>query len=276
MIPLSEVFLLCSLLSLSVGVLLYGENPKHVVNRLVLLLSGVLFYWGFTQFEYTKATDVQTALFWIRLGAFWYLLPAVALDFVIIYANLRASRLFRCLFVYGPAVFLSLFESAVFPYRPTEMAWGWDYTYAGYFGYVVLLWTILPTVVALFIIGRRYLSAESHSERIGVGYIFSGLLLPVIVGISITVLQVLASTDLPDLTVPAAAVGFMLIGYGVFKHGGYILTANAAANEILLAMADALFLVNCQGEVLVSNTAASKLLGYEPDGIDWQTVERFR
>jgi uncharacterized membrane protein len=106
MSPLAEVYLLCSILSLTVGIMLYGENPKQVVNRLSLLLSGVLFYWGFTEFEYMTADDIQTALLWMRLHAFWYLLPAVALDFVIVYANLRVKRLFRFLFLYCPAIFL--------------------------------------------------------------------------------------------------------------------------------------------------------------------------
>jgi hypothetical protein len=171
MIPLAEVCLLCSILSLIVGIILYGENPKQAVNRLSLLLSGVLFYWGFTQFEYMTANEIQTVLFWMRLHAFYYLLPAVALDFAIAYTNLRVRRLFRCLFVYGPAFFLSLFESVVVPYHPTETPWGWDYGYSGYFGYVTLLWVILPTVVALFILARRYSSAENQNERIGVGYV---------------------------------------------------------------------------------------------------------
>jgi PAS domain S-box-containing protein len=263
MIPVAEVFLLCSILSLTVGILLYGENPKHVVNRLGLLLAGVLFCWGFTQFEYMKANEIQTALFWMRLHAFWYLLPAVALDFVIFYTNLRVRRLFRCLFVYGPAVVLSLFEIVVFSYRPMEMPWGWDYAYSGYFGYVELLWTTISTVVALSILFRRYWSAESQNERIGVGYIFSGFSLPIIMGISTTFLQVLASIYLPDLTAPSAAVGFLLVAYAVSRYGSYIVTANAAADDILSTIADALFLVNCTGEVIVSNKAASRLLGYE-------------
>jgi PAS domain S-box-containing protein len=263
MIPLAEVWLLCSILNLTVGIMLYGENPKHGVNRSFLLLSGVLFYWGFTEFEYMKAYGIQTALFWMRLGAFWYLLPAVALDFAIIYATLKVKRLFRFLFLYCPAILLSLFEYAAIPYHLTEMPWGWDSNYSGYFGYVVVLWTIFPTVVALFILFRRYSSAESHNERIGVGYVFSGLFVPIIVGVSTIALQVLASIDLPDLTVPAAAVGFLLVGYGVVRYGSYILTANAAADDILSTMADSLFLVNSTGKIIVSNEAASKLLEYE-------------
>ncbi|HUK51179.1 MAG TPA: PAS domain S-box protein, partial [Terriglobales bacterium] len=263
MIPVAEVFLLCSIPSLTVGILIYGENPKHAINRLLLLFSVVLFYWGFTQFEYMNANDIQTTLLWMRLHSFWYLLPALALDFAIVYTNLRVRRLFRCLFVYCPAIFLSVFENVAISYHPTMMPWGWDYAYSGYFGYVELLWTILPTVLTLYILARKYLSAKSQNERIGLGYIFSGFSLPIIMGITTTVLQVLASIDLPDLTAPSAAVGFLLVWYGVVRHGSYILMANAAADDILSTMADALFLVNRTGEVVVSNKAASRLLGYD-------------
>jgi PAS domain S-box-containing protein len=263
MIPVAEVLLLCSVPSLTVGILLYGENPKHAINRLLLLFSVVLFYWGFTQFEYMTANDVQTAQLWMRIHAFWYLLPALALDFAIVYTNLRVRRLLRCLFVYGPAAFLSLFEIVAISYHPEMMPWGWDYAYSGYFAYVELLWTVLPTVVALYMLLRKYWSAESQNERIGVGYIFLGFSLPIIMGISTTVLQVLISINVPDLTAPSAAIGFLLVWYGVVRHGNYILMANAAADDILSTMADALFLANCAGEVIVSNGAASKLFEYE-------------
>jgi PAS domain S-box-containing protein len=68
--------------------------------------------------------------------------------------------------------------------------------------------------------------------------------------------------DVPDLTMPATAIGFSLIGYAVMRFGGYVLTAGAAAEDILSTMADPLFLVNSRGEIIVSNEAASRLLGY--------------
>lgn len=115
----------------------------------------------------------------------------------------------------------------------------------------------------MLILIRRRRNVKNHEEKTGIAYVFSGFLTPTVVGISAFAIPFFTSSYVPDLTVPAAAIGFLFVGYGVLKHGMYILTAGAAAADILSTMADALFLVNPSGEIIVSNNAALKLLGYE-------------
>jgi PAS domain S-box-containing protein len=71
---------------------------------------------------------------------------------------------------------------------------------------------------------------------------------------------------------PAAAVGFSLVGYAVARYGAYVLTASAAAEDILSTMADPLFLVNRRGEIIVSNEAASRLFGYGKSELAGRTL----
>lgn len=122
MIPLADVCLLSIAISLAVGVLIYGKNPSHVINKLFLVLCAILFYYGFVQFQFLGADNVQGALVWMRLGAFWYLLPAFEVNFSMIYANIRmgAGKLFQYSLIYIPAVSLSLFEGLLVPYQPVE------------------------------------------------------------------------------------------------------------------------------------------------------------
>ncbi|MGA2239913.1 MAG: ATP-binding protein [Candidatus Bathyarchaeia archaeon] len=262
MIPLAEIYLLSAFVSLIVGVLIYGQNATHAVNRMFIVVCGVLFYYEFTEFEFLQAGDVNVAFQWLRLAAFWYLLPVAVFHLCIVYANFRVRRLVLAS-MYGAAVFFSLFEFFLAPYELFKMPWGWAYRYASYYGYVQVLWVILPNIAALLVLIKRYHDVKSREEKTGVAYVLSGVLIPIVTGISVTVLPFLTSIDLPDLTTPAAAIGFLLVGYAVFRYGIHILTASAATDDILSTMVDALFLVDKEGEIIVSNKAASRLLEFE-------------
>jgi PAS domain S-box-containing protein len=262
MIPLAEVSLVSAFVTLIVGVLIYGQNSTQSVNRMLLVVCGVVFYFGFTEFEFLQASDANVAFQWLRLAAFWYLLPIVVFHLCTIYATFRVRRVVLDS-MYGSAILFSILEAFLAPFEVFKMPWGWAYHYAAYYEYVQVLWVIVPTIAALLVLIRNYRDVKSREDRTGVAYVFSGVLVPVVAGIFVTVLPFLMSMDVPDLTAPSAAVGFLLVGYGVIRHGNYILTANVAADDILSTMADALFLVNRTGKVIVSNKAASTLLEYE-------------
>jgi PAS domain S-box-containing protein len=262
MISFAQGCLLSAFVSLIVGILIYGENPTHVVNRMFLVVCGILLYYEFTLIEFVPAGDADAAFQWLRFGAFWYLLPVAVFHFSIIYANLRVRRLVLYS-MYGFAVLFSLLEGLVAPYELFKMPWGWAYHYTGYYQYVQVLWVIVPTIAALVVLIRRYHVVKSREEKTGVAYVFFGFLIPVVTGISVTVLPFLTSIDVPDLTTPAAAIGFLLVGYAVFRYGIHILTARAAADEIVSAMTDPLFLVNPSMEIIDLNRAALQLFGYD-------------
>ncbi|MGA2240016.1 MAG: ATP-binding protein [Candidatus Bathyarchaeia archaeon] len=267
MISFAPAILLSAFFSLTIGILIYGRNPSHAINRIFLAISVVLFYWGFTEFEYFQANDVHLALLWMRLSAFWYLLPATLLQFSMKYANIRVRRLILYISAFGPAIFFSFLEVCGISYQTAGHPSGLEKaTLANpkilqynYFGYIGLFWATLTSIAAMIIIYVRYRNARTPEEKSR--YVLSGFLIPVVVGISSNLLPFL-SIDVPDLTIPATAVGLSLVGYAVVRYGGYVLTASAAAEDILSTMADPLFLVNPSGEIILSNRAASRLFEY--------------
>jgi PAS domain S-box-containing protein len=262
-IAFALVCLVSTAICLAVGVWLYGKNSSHMINKMFLILCGILFYYGFSEFQYFRASDFQAALFWIRIGAFWYLLPAFEASFAVVYANLKVkSKNILFAFIYAPAVLLSLFEGSTLPYHVTMYPWGWDYDYTGFFVYVQLGYIILTTTGALYIIARKHRSSNVNEEKMGAAYVFFGALIPIVAGVSSTIVSLLW-VELPDLTVPAAAIGFLFVGYGVLRHGNFILTSSATAEDILHNMADTLLLIDSSGEVVLANEAASRLLQYE-------------
>jgi PAS domain S-box-containing protein len=262
LIPLADVCLFSAFCSLATGVLIYGQNPNHAVNRILLVLCAVVFYYDFTAgFGFLQAVDANIAFQWLRLAAFWYLLPMVLFHTCLVYANVRISKLAVPL-IYGPAIMLSLLEGLVAPYEVYKAPWGWDYNYTGYFGNVQALWVIVPSIACLLVLWRRYGTVKSRDEKTGVAIVLCGVLIPVLTGI-VTALPFLIGVDLPDLTPPAAAIGFLLVGYAVLKYGIQILTATTAADDILSTMVDTLFLVDTDGKITVTNKAACRLLGFE-------------
>jgi PAS domain S-box-containing protein len=268
MMPFAPAILLSAFLSISIGTLIYGRNPSHPINRILLAISGFLFYWGFTEFEYFQANDIHLALLWMRLSAFWYMVPPLVLQFSIMYANIRVRKPVLWISAFGPAIFFSFLEISGTSYQsagvPLDLGKAtsvnpkiFQYNYLGYVG---LLWSVLISIAAMMIVSMRYRHARTPEEKNG--YILAGFLIPIIVAISSNLLLPFLSMDVPDLTMPATAIGFSLVGYAVMRFGGYVLTASAAAEDILSTMGDPLFLVNSRGEIIVSNAAASRLLGY--------------
>ena len=267
MIPFAPAILLSAFLSITIGTLIYGRNPSHAINRTLLAISVVLFYWGFTEFEYFQANDVHLALLWMRLSAFWYLLPAALLQFSVEYANIRVRKLILYVSAFGPAIFFSFLEVCGISYQSAGLPSGLEKATLtnpkilqyNYFGYIGILWATFTSIAAMVILYVRYRNAKTPEERNL--YVLFGFLIPIVLGISSNLLPFL-SIDMPDLTIPATAVGLSLIGYAVVRYGSYVLTANTAAEDILSTMADALFLVNPSGEIIVSNRAASRLFEY--------------
>jgi len=243
---------------------------------MLLGLSALLFYYGFTQFEYYLANDAQTALFWMRVSCFWNLLPAFDLTFALVYAGLftKSRRVPLSILLYAPAIILSLYEGLAVPYQLVSEPWGWDYYYTGAFATISLSWTVIAAAAVLIILGRKYWRAKGNEERIGTKYVFVGALIPIVLGITTAVIPT-SFLELPDLTIPGAALGFLLFGYGVFKHGSYVLTANVTAEEVLYTMADGLILVNSNYEIVQTNKAACSLLDYTHSEILGKRIDTF-
>jgi len=260
-IPIAQISLLSAIVTVIVGVLIYGQNPTHAVSRMFLIVCGLVFYFDFTEFEFLQAADVNVAFQWLRLAAFWYLLPLAVLHLCIIYANLKPKGAV-VYSMYALAILFSVVEILVAPYELFKMPWGWAYHYTGYYGYVQVAWVTIPTIAALPVLIRRHSVVKTRKEKAGIAYVFSGVLIPIVTGILVTVLPFLTSEILPDLTAPAVAVGFLVVGYGVLRQGSYMLTANVAAQDIIQTMSDALFIVNTDNEIVQTNEAGCRLVGY--------------
>jgi PAS domain S-box-containing protein len=261
-VSLAQICIISGVFSAIVGILIYGKNANHPLNRLSLLLSGLLFYWGFTEFQYLQAPDIQSALLWMKLGAFWYIVPAVAVHFSVIYSDIKLDTRFLYLSTYAPAALASILEETGSIFQPTKLPWGWDLDY-NYIGLVAQVWAAITSIACLLILYIRYRHAETPEEKIGAVFVFFGFFIPIAFGTSSgAVLQIFIG-PFPDLTMPGAAIGMLLVGYAFLRYGTYVLTPTAAAEEILSAMPDAVFLLNRGGEIVVSNRAASSLLGYE-------------
>jgi PAS domain S-box-containing protein len=262
MTSLAPFVFLSIIVTVATGILVYGSNPSHLINRLLLALSWSLFYWGFTEFEYLRAFDISEVLFWVRLSAFWYFTPAIILHVSVLYANVRVTKLTLCCSAYAPALIFSILEAYFAPYQVMRFPWGWDYNVDGY-GYIGVLWVISAVVAAVLIQSKRYRDAKTAEERSGAKLLFTAILIPTVLSISSQALLPYLSIYVPDLTVPGAAAGFLVLAYTVINHGDQVLSARAAADDILSAMADALFLASPSGEIVLSNEGASRLLGYE-------------
>jgi len=132
---------------------------------------------------------------------------------------------------------------------------GWVWFYYAYYG--------LYTLASLLLIFRLWRTARSYRERKQAGLILiTGLITLVLGTVSDVILPQFTRLGIPDL---AGAIGLIWAGglyFAVTRYGLMSVTPQAAADEILATMPDALLLLTPEGRVATANAGATGLLRY--------------
>ncbi len=124
-----------------------------------------------------------------------------------------------------------------------------------------------------------YLAIRYHSKLIDkvkkaqVRLLIIGLFIPLILFLVSGVILPYSGMTIPDLTTTGLFIMIVFIGYGIRKYKLFILTPAVAAETILNTMADALFLVSLEGEIVSTNKAACQLLRYQESQLIGQRIE---
>jgi PAS domain S-box-containing protein len=267
-------FMLCFFL----GNFIYHKNPKNQLNIMIAILSLIVGFLAFIEFEYRQAFDFQNAYFWLKLSVLWPLVPAILLHISLIF-NEKTRLLknkFTYVIIYAPALIMVyfFFDSNWLIQGITREYWGWTYTYPfdTLLFEIMSVWTIICVIIAAGISLINYFKIDGR-KKLQAKYLVVGLYFPFVISLVSDLILPNMSIRVPETTMPMSALGITFISYGVWKYRFPALTTAAVADEIVSTMSNFLILLDNEFRIITVNQATTNLLGYDQAELVGNSVE---
>jgi PAS domain S-box-containing protein len=272
------VSLVCGVASLAMGIVIYGRNPKNKSNILFLYLCSGVAYWGFIEFQYCQAPTSTEAFFWMRMGLPWLITVAVALHFVLAFTEATGflSKRISSVLIYGPpAVFFAIGTvTGLMTGSPVKEYWGWTFALPHNLVYDLgSLWAVLVGLTAIGLTVRYYFTIDESAKKQRASYVVVGFLVAAPFAFTTEILFHYLDIAFPPLSAPSFALVCAIVGYGMWKHKLFAISAGAATDSILDTMSDGLLLVGMDKKIKLANRAALHMLEYEPRQLIGQPVD---
>ena len=259
--------LVSAALMFTLGLWVFFRNRAGMVNRAFLLLCLAMSWWAFSEFMLMQSTSPDTAAIWLKLTAFWTLVPPLLLRFILVFTGRWEPEKdwWMLPFIYAPGVLFCILElfTGLITTGPVQEAWGYTYGYAASLSlfYVEVFWALGLVLLALAICIRYSVRAQRKQERLqaismaaGIGIIVCGGFL----------FQVILFAY--QIVVPVTATFFflcfsVLVSYAIWKHELFVISPETTAEAIVTTIPDALLLLDDRETIRVANAAAERLLG---------------
>ena len=257
---------------------IYHKNPKNHLNITIAILSLIVGFLAFIEFEYRQAFDFQTAYFWLKLSVMWPLVPSILLHISLIF-NEKTKLLknkFTYVIIYAPALIMVyfFFDSNWLIQGITREYWGWTYTYPfdTLLFQIMSIWTIICVIIAAGISLINYFKIDG-SKKLQARYLVAGLYFPFVISLMSDLILPNMSIRVPETTMTMSALGITFISYGIWKYRFPALTTAAVADEIVSTMSNFLILLDNEFRIITVNQATTDLLGYDPAELVGNPVE---
>lgn len=263
--------LLNAIICLIFGTLVFLKYRRSRMNQVFMLLCLSVAYWAFTEYELRQSNSADQAIFWMRANFLWPMTVALMFHFTLIFTQQRRlleSKLTYFL-LYGFALTVSLLDllSDQMLGTPVEEYWGWTLDVPE-----TTIYQLTSTAVGILAVAVIYIALRFHlkqTEKIvrrQSGLVLIGLTIPVVLGIMTELAFPDVGISVPELSTTAFAIGAAgVIGYAIRKYELFSITLAQAADRIITAISDCLFLVGPTGNILMVNRAAINLLGYSDE-----------
>ena len=260
------------------GNFIYHKNTKSQLNIMIALLSIMVGFLAFAEFQYRQTTDFQTAYLWLKISGLWPIVPAILLHISLIFTgktNLLKNKLTYIL-IYAPAVIIAILavDTNWLLVGIVKEYWGWTYIYPknSLLFYILSFWTVLCAFLAGGICCWYYLKSKDI-KRLQSKYLIAGLYLPLLISMFSDVVLPNMSIRIPETTMMMSTIGIGFISYGVWKYRFPALTAAIAADQIVSTMSNFLIMLDHNKNIVTINNATTDLLGYSNEELVGKPLE---
>lgn len=260
--PYSIPSLLCMLVMPSLGAFIYSRNTRSQTHRLFLLLTALISYWAFTEFNIRQAESYRTAFFWTRAGAFRIFLSPLLIHFILVYIG-RWNNYNKCkaivltYFIPCVMVALDIFTGSSSGY-PKKGIYGWTIG-IHLFPQIIIIYLVWKTSALLFVAKetKTFLNNARKSERQSFRLFFYGIIVAVFLGIIFTVRR----TDYPDIPMLISLLFSVYLSGIIWKYNLFI-SSSDIEGDIFQTVGDGLIITGARNQILRVNDSLLKLTDY--------------
>ncbi|MBN2016221.1 PAS domain S-box protein [Candidatus Dojkabacteria bacterium] len=264
LVPLFSTFV-----AIAIGLIVYNKNPVSKLNRIYVVFSMAVAYWGFIAFNIQISEDFSTAYFLEKLNFAWLLMPPILFHFSLVLTKKDAifdNKLFL-LFIYLPSLIFILeavldVNKAGLPY---EQSWGWSYFVPegppDILDYLFIAWGFTLGFSGVIRIVVEYFRTYDYNFKKQVKYVSIGLV----------ILMVLGMFDynygyrhsLPEVNHLGFVILDLFMGYAMWKYALFDINPITAAENIVQTMSDSLLLLDPEMKIRLVNKALAELTNYK-------------
>ena len=259
------------------GIFVFLRNPKKGLNITFCLYCLAGSWASFAEFGYRQAESFATAAFWLRQSSFVLLASSFEVHFLLYLTEKTKILQSKWIFLLH-ATGLVLFVSGLMGLagsQPVQTYWGWTYTVHQRNLLLGLseTWFVVCGLGGFFLC-LHYFWRGAGGKRRQIGLVTASLFMPVLLAVISQPdgLFGYLNIEAPELTSLGFALESALLAYAMWKYELFALTPATAAERIIATLADALFLINRDGEIVAVNAATLEILGYKESELLGQPV----
>jgi PAS domain S-box-containing protein len=268
MMEIAIIPIVCCIITIFFGNYVFFRNPRNNENKIFFVLSIIVAIWAFTDFEMLIANSYEEAWVWLKISSFWFLMIPIFFHFIVSVTKHEKSKVWRGLvgIIYGLAVCFTLLglTSNWIIGDPILEYYGWTYGITDHleFYYIALLTSFFVIIMNLYLCVRYYKVVTTRQKRLQTLLILSGCMIYTLMSVISEGILPLAEIRLPVMSSLYFNIACIFFGVAILKYGLFTLNPITAAESIIVAMPDMLFLVDLDGRIKGVNPAVLHNLNY--------------
>ncbi len=263
-------FVLTFLISFFVSTYVLYKDFRSPLNVLFFLL---LFFIGedaLVEFHILIAESGEEAQFWVDIINIWPIILALLMHFTLTFLqdkrHLSAAFILLC---YVPAIIFIVLEliPGYIELVATKTDFGWTYKLLhrdNISSVIMNAWAAIISIFLVVISIYYWIKGDNKIKRRQAAFVFWGNIVITLGAIISNVFLARLGERVPNTTMFGFLIGSVILGVGVWKYRIFNISITGAAENIVDAMPEALFLLNKGNTIIENNPAAFKLTGLSP------------
>ncbi len=256
-----------------ISTIIYIRDPGSKLGRSALLIAASFMAWtlGLT-IAYNPETPYFVAALSHNLAALgWITFPSLALWFTMIFTenkNILRKTAFKLAVIIVPAVFIILYFAGMIMNNPVKSSFGWYVSWKKglIFPYLYFFYLLSFVLYANYKMFKYYRRTDNYFKKGQAGTLLLFTLLSVMTGFVIEIIIPLLdngkeNVTIFDLTNIYLVLWLFGIFYAVLRYRLIKITPSSAAENIVENMAEAVFLLDDEMNILYVNSSALNIFG---------------
>lgn len=275
------LLVICILLTVVMGVIIYMRNPRNKVNQIYTLLSFLVSLAGFVNYYISIAESAEQVYALLRMTSLRLFIFPVTVHFYLLLAGqkklLKGYWIYILLYMFPTIIMFTTEPRGLFDVVLVDEKLGWSFypkkTVVG----SLLIFYIFSLTLLLFYLGFRYihLNWKNRLRRIQGIYILVGLAGALVFPVIFDIALPLFSVQIPQIASLSFILGYLIIAHAVLEYDLFAPTPESSAEEILKSISDAVVLTDRQETITFVNKSATDLFGFEEALLVGQNIRKF-